>query len=215
MPQEVHEVHRCAHQEEVFGTNQDGESYPPGQIPPFMEKRKGEEEDPKEEAVVLEVDVVDDEESGGPEEEGESDAAAEGREAAGEAADAEEEGEVGGGDGEALEEECGGGGVVLAGNEVDDGGIEERGGEGEEELEVGEERGVVEGPRAGGVRVPADEGEGGGESEPVAVDLEVGAVVRRHQEEFDACRHAPEPSHLLHRRCRPSAVSAGLASPVA
>lgn len=54
--------------------------------------------------------------------------------------------------------------------------------EGEDALEVGKERGVVEGA-AGGRRVgvPAGEGKSGGEGEPVAVHLEVGAAVRRDQ----------------------------------
>lgn len=79
--------------------------------------------------------------------------------------------------------------------EVGDGRIDSGGEEGEEFLEVGEERGVIEGPLAGGVGVPAGEGEGMREGEPVAVDLEIGAVVGRDEEEFDGGGDEGRPPH--------------------
>lgn len=62
---------------------------------------------------------------------------------------------------------------------IHDLGIEETSEEGEEALEVGEERRVVERPLAGLVEVPFGERERVRDREPVAVDLEVGASVRR------------------------------------
>jgi hypothetical protein len=68
--------------------------------------------------------------------------------------------------------------------EVNDLGVDEVGEDGEEALEVGEERRVIEGPGTGLVGVPLGEREGVCESEPVAVDFEVSAVVGGDEEEL-------------------------------
>ena len=80
--------------------------------------------------------------------------------------------------------------------EVDDGGVDEFGEEREESLEVGEEWRVIEGPWACLVGVPVGERERVGEGEPVAVDLEVGAVVGGDEEEFYAGGDEREPGEI-------------------
>lgn len=95
-----------------------------------------------------------------------------------------------------------GGAVAEAVVEVDDDGVDGAGGEGEEELEEGEEGRVVEGPGAGLVGVPTGDGEGVGQGEPVAVDLEVGAPVGGDQEELDAGGNGRVPQELGGRRRR-------------
>lgn len=89
-------------------------------------------------------------------------------------------------------------GVVTQVSDVDDARIDDCGGNREEELEVGEERGVVEGPGAGGVDVPLRDGEGGGEGEPVAVHLKVRAAVGGGQKDLHAGGGAPEPDQIGH-----------------
>lgn len=84
------------------------------------------------------------------------------------------------------------------GVEIGDGWIEEGGGKGEEVLEEGEERGVVEGPRAGEIGVPLTEWERRGEGKPMAVDLEVSAVVAGNEEELQASHHGEEPWEVRH-----------------
>lgn len=86
--------------------------------------------------------------------------------------------------------------------EVGHGGIDYGGEEGEEFLEVGEERGVIEGPLAGGVGVPAGEGEGMSEGEPVAVDFEVSAAVGWDQEELHGGGDERRPPHAVGRGFR-------------
>ena len=68
----------------------------------------------------------------------------------------------------------------------DEGGVDERRGEGEEAGEVGEEGRVVERPLGGGVGVPLPGGERVREGEPVAVHVEVGGAVGGDEEELDA-----------------------------
>lgn len=97
-----------------------------------------------------------------------------------------EEARIGGDHGDPLEEDDGVGAVVEAAMEVDDDGVDGAGGVREEELEEGEEGRVVEGPGAGLIGVPAGDGEGVGEGEPVAVDLEVCAAIGGDQEELEA-----------------------------
>lgn len=106
------------------------------------------------------------------------------------------EARIGGDHGDSLEEDDGVGTVVEAAMEVDDERVDEAGGVREEELEEGEEGRVIEGPGAGLVGVPAGEGEGVGEGEPVAVDLEVGALVGGHQEELEAGGDGHVPPEL-------------------
>lgn len=61
---------------------------------------------------------------------------------------------------------------------------------------MGEEGRVVESPWAGVVGVPVGEREGVGEGEPVTVDLEIGAVVGRDEEELDAGGHGGVPGEM-------------------
>lgn len=79
--------------------------------------------------------------------------------------------------------------------EVGHGGVQSCGEDREEFLEVGEERRVIEGPLAGSVGVPAGEGERMGEGEPVAVDLEIGAVVGGDEKDFHGGSHEGRPPH--------------------
>ena len=76
------------------------------------------------------------------------------------------------------------GGIVETLLEVNDLGVNEVSENGEEAFEVGEERRIVEGPRAGFVEVPLGERERVSESKPVAVDFEVSAVVGGDEEEL-------------------------------
>lgn len=68
--------------------------------------------------------------------------------------------EIGQCNGEALEQDRARGGVIKAGVEIGHDRIHSGGEKREELLEVSEERGVIEGPLAGGVGVPSGEGEG-------------------------------------------------------
>lgn len=76
------------------------------------------------------------------------------------------------------------GGIVETLLEVNDLGVNEVSENGEEAFEVGEERRIVKGPRAGFVEVPLGERERVSESKPVAVDFEVSAVVGGDEEEL-------------------------------
>ena len=76
------------------------------------------------------------------------------------------------------------GGIVETLLEVNDLGVNEVSENGEEAFEVGEERRIVEGPRAGFVEVPLRERERVSESKPVAMDFEVSAVVGGDEEEL-------------------------------
>lgn len=70
-----------------------------------------------------------------------------------------EQNDVGQDHGESLEDNDGRRVVIEALVEVYDGGVHYRSELGEKALEVGEERGVIEGPWAGLVGVPVGEGE--------------------------------------------------------
>lgn len=76
------------------------------------------------------------------------------------------------------------GGIVETLLEVNDLGVNEVSENGEEAFEVGEERRIVKGPRAGFVEVPLRERERVSESKPVAMDFEVSAVVGGDEEEL-------------------------------
>lgn len=76
------------------------------------------------------------------------------------------------------------GGIVETLLEVNDLGVNEVSENGEEAFEVGEERRIVKGPRAGFVEVPLGERERVSESKPVAMDFEVSAVVGGDEEEL-------------------------------
>ena len=76
------------------------------------------------------------------------------------------------------------GGIVETLLKVNDLGVNEVSENGEEAFEVGEERRIVEGPRAGFVEVPLRERERVSESKPVAMDFEVSAVVGGDEEEL-------------------------------
>jgi hypothetical protein len=92
-----------------------------------------------------------------------------------------------------LEQNHSVGAIVESLLEVNDLGVDEVGENGESALEVGEEGRVVEGPGAGLVGVPLGEREGVGESKPVAVDLEVSAMVGGDEEELHAGGYPEEP----------------------
>lgn len=79
--------------------------------------------------------------------------------------------------GSESEVENGAWGVDPIRGERGDGRVKKGGREGEEVGEVGEKRGVVEGPNRGGVEVPLADREGGGQGQPVAVHLEICAPV--------------------------------------
>lgn len=76
---------------------------------------------------------------------------------------------------------------------MNDLGVNKIGENGESALEVGEEGRVVEGPGAGLVGVPLREREGVGESEPVAVNLEICAMVGGDEEKLYAGGYPEEP----------------------
>ena len=76
------------------------------------------------------------------------------------------------------------GGIVETLLKVNDLGVNEVSENGEEAFEVGEERRIVKGPRAGFVEVPLRERERVSESKPVAMDFEVSAVVGGDEEEL-------------------------------
>lgn len=116
----------------------------------------------------------------------------------GESVGAVEETQIGKYDREALEVDDGVSSIVEAAAEINDGGVDEAGKGGEEELKVSEEGGVVEGPRAGGVKVPEGEREGGGEGEPVAVDFKVGAAIGGDEEELYAGGYASKPGQFFY-----------------
>lgn len=71
--------------------------------------------------------------------------------------------------------------------------VDEIGENGEEALEVSEERWVIKGPGTGLVGVPLRERERVGESKPVAVDFEISGMVGWDQEELDAGRYKGVP----------------------
>lgn len=75
-----------------------------------------------------------------------------------------------------------------------DPGVDEAGEKGEETFKVSEEGGVVEGPWASLINVPAGKREGMGESKPVAMDFKVCAAIARDEKELDAGGHQPKPS---------------------
>ena len=76
-----------------------------------------------------------------------------------------------------------------------DRGVDEIGENGEEALEVSEERWVIEGPGTGLFGVPLREGERVGDSKPVAVDFEISGMVGWDQEELDAGSYKGVPGH--------------------
>lgn len=76
---------------------------------------------------------------------------------------------------------------------INDGAVDVRCEQREKELEVGEERGVIEGPFTGGVGVPLRKRERVGCRKPIAMDFEIGAVVRWDKEEFDCKGNEGEP----------------------
>lgn len=76
---------------------------------------------------------------------------------------------------------------------INDGGVYVRCEKREKEFKVGEERGVIKGPFTGGVGVPLRKRESVGCGEPIAMDFEIGAVVRWDEEEFDGSGNEGEP----------------------
>lgn len=82
-------------------------------------------------------------------------------------------------------------------SEIYDCGVDEIGEDGEEALEVSEERWVIKGPGTGLVSVPLRERERVGESKPVAVDFEISGMVGWDQEELDAGGYKGVPGHGL------------------
>uniref|UniRef100_A0A7C9ARB5 Uncharacterized protein n=1 Tax=Opuntia streptacantha TaxID=393608 RepID=A0A7C9ARB5_OPUST len=98
---------------------------------------------------------------------------------------------------DSLEVNHGIGLVIEALMKINDRGVDVRGEKREEELEVGEERGVIEGPLTGGVGIPLRERKRVGCCEPIAMDLEVGAVVRWDEEQFDCGGNEGKPQEFF------------------
>lgn len=193
MPQEINEVNRSSNSEQMLETQHNSEQKPTNQISPILQKRNRQQQPPKQEPIVLKMNVINHQQPRRPNHQNTDEIPPQSLHLSSQSVNTEEETEIGEDNGDALEVDDGVCAVIETFVKIHDLGIEETSEEGEEALEVGEERRVVERPLAGLVEVPFGERERVRDRQPVTVDLEVGTSVRRDKEELHCGRCGEEP----------------------
>lgn len=159
MPKQINEVNRSSDSEQMLETQNNSEQKPTDQISPILQKRNRQQQPPQEKPVILKMNMINDQQPRRQNHQNADQVPPQRLRLSSQPENAEEEAEIRGHRGDPLEVDDGVRGVIETRAEIRDFGVDERGEEGEEALEVGEEGRVVEGPLAGLVEVPFGERE--------------------------------------------------------